>query len=62
MKRNALLKHLQESGCTLKREGKKHSWYVNSINGKLSAVPRHTEIKNTMCDEICKQLGIAKKQ
>ena len=60
MKRNALLKHLKENECTLKREGANHSWFRNTVNGNLAPVPRHTEIKNTLCDEICKQLGIKK--
>ena len=33
------------SGCFLYRHGKKHDIYKNSLNGKMSAVPRHSEIK-----------------
>ncbi len=58
MKRRALLKHLKDHGCELLREGGKHSIYVNRANGKLSPVPRHTEIKKTMARAICKGLEI----
>ena len=60
MKRNVLLKHLKENGCTLDREGGNHSIFVNVKTKAWSPVPRHTEIKDAMCNEICKKLGIAK--
>ena len=59
MKRNILLKHLKENGCTLKREGSNHSWYVNTRNGKLSAIPRHPDINEFTVYKICKQLNIS---
>ena len=61
MKRNVLLAHLKENECTLKREGSKHSWYVNTQNGNLAAVPRHVDINEITVIKICKQLGINKK-
>ena len=60
MKRNVLLKHLKENGCTLKREGANHSWFVNTNNGNLAAIPRHSDVKEFTVLDICKQLGIPK--
>ncbi|MDQ3863834.1 MAG: type II toxin-antitoxin system HicA family toxin [Actinomycetota bacterium] len=58
MKRHALLKHLKEHGCALRREGTRHSIYQNIETGKNTSVPRHTEIDNTTARKICTQLGI----
>lgn len=58
MKRVALLKHLQKSGCMLLREGGKHSWWHNPASNKRSAVPRHNEINDQLAKKICKDLGI----
>ncbi|MDR2579865.1 MAG: type II toxin-antitoxin system HicA family toxin [Fibromonadaceae bacterium] len=58
MKRNVFLKHLKENGCTLKREGSSHSWYVNMLNGNLSSIPRHSDINEITVIKICKQLRI----
>jgi mRNA interferase HicA len=48
MKRTAFVKHLRENHCSLKREGSKHSIFENKINGKLSAVPRHSELADKL--------------
>jgi mRNA interferase HicA len=40
------------------REGSRHSIWKNTISGKLTAVPRHTEIKEFMARKICKDLDI----
>jgi mRNA interferase HicA len=58
MKRHALIKHLQEQGCGLFREGSRHSIYWNPANRQTSAVPRHTEIADKLARKICKDLGI----
>ena len=60
MKRNQLINHLIENGCVWDREGSKHTIYYNPLINKTSSVPRHTEINNIICNEICKQLGISK--
>ena len=59
MKRHVLLKHLQEHGCELLREGSNHSVYWNPVNLRASTVPRHREIDNNLARKICKDLGIA---
>jgi predicted RNA binding protein YcfA (HicA-like mRNA interferase family) len=60
MKRSQLIKHIIENGCIFKREGSNHSIYMNLKTGKKTAIPRHNEIKDTFCNEICKQLEIPK--
>ena len=60
MKRNQLIQHLDIHGCIFKREGRNHSIYMNSKTGKRTAIPRHNEIKDTLCNDICKQLDIPK--
>ena len=57
MKRNLLIKHLQQNGCVLRREGSNHSLY-ESPNGIIVAVPRHPIIVDYTAKTICKQLGI----
>ncbi len=44
MKRIDLIRHVEQQGCELLREGKKHTVYVNRATRKSSAVPRHREI------------------
>jgi predicted RNA binding protein YcfA (HicA-like mRNA interferase family) len=57
VKRRALVRHLEEHGCELLREGANHSIFVNRAEGKTSAVPRHTEINDELAKKICKDLG-----
>jgi mRNA interferase HicA len=58
MKRHEFLRHLRVNGCILKREGAKHSLYMNPINGVVETVPRHVEIDNRLARKICNRLGI----
>ncbi|MEI6435065.1 MAG: type II toxin-antitoxin system HicA family toxin [Bacteroidota bacterium] len=58
MKRGNFLKHLNTNGCTLLREGAKHTIYLNPENQKQSTVGRHQELSNLLCKKICKQLDI----
>ena len=60
MKRNLLLKHLEENECKLYREGGNHSIYCNLRTKKKTAVPRHADIVETTAFDICKQLGVPK--
>jgi len=59
MKRNKLLQYLRVHGCTLLREGGKHSWWHNPGLNKRSAIPRHSEIKDILAKKICRDLGVA---
>jgi len=58
MKRTVLVKHLQQHGCQLLREGARHSVYWNPTNGRTSTVPRHAEIDNMLARKICRDLDI----
>jgi hypothetical protein len=58
VKRRELIRGLVAAGCYLKRHGKKHDVYVNPRTGRSAPVPRHIEIKQSLCDLIRKQLGI----
>ena len=58
MKRENFIRELVDAGCYLKRHGKKHDIYANPKNGKQAPVPRHAEIKESLCQLIRKQLGI----
>jgi mRNA interferase HicA len=59
MKRKVLIRHLENEGCTLLREGSNHSVYINREKKKVSTVPRHKEINDFLAKKICKDLGIA---
>ncbi|MGD8720047.1 MAG: type II toxin-antitoxin system HicA family toxin [Candidatus Zixiibacteriota bacterium] len=59
MKRRALIKELTAAGCVIHRHGKKHDIYRNPDNGRRAPVPRHTEIADSLCRLIKKQLGIS---
>lgn len=58
MKRIDLLRHLEEMGCALFREGSKHSIYKNLATAAMTAIPRHREIKENLARKICDDLGI----
>ena len=58
MKRKEFVRELVKAGCYLKRHGANHDIYINPRNGKKTPVPRHTEIRDTLCKLIKKQLGI----
>jgi len=58
LKRNAFLRELAQRGCILHRHGGRHDLYLNPKNGLKSPIPRHTEIKDSLCRLIRKQLGI----
>ncbi|MEM2919119.1 MAG: type II toxin-antitoxin system HicA family toxin [Candidatus Altiarchaeota archaeon] len=58
MKRYDFIKELVNAGCYLKKHGSKHDIYVNPANGKKAPVPRHSEIKESLCELIRKQPGI----
>ena len=60
MKRSQLIKYLHHNACIFEREGSGHTIYKNLTAGKRTAIPRHAEIKDIVCNEICKQLGIPK--
>jgi predicted RNA binding protein YcfA (HicA-like mRNA interferase family) len=58
LKRRDLLRHLEQHGCGLLREGANHSVYVNRAARKTSTVPRHREINDYLAAKICKDLDV----
>ncbi|MGE5084332.1 MAG: type II toxin-antitoxin system HicA family toxin [Acidobacteriota bacterium] len=52
------MRHLEANGCTLLREGARHSVYYNPVAQRTSTVPRHREVKNPTAIRICKQLSV----
>ncbi len=58
MKRINLIRHLENYGCEFLREGGNHTIYVNRVNQKSSAIPRHREINEFMTRKICRDLQI----
>jgi len=52
------IKELIKAGCHLHRHGHPHDIYLNPRNGRTAPIPRHAEIKDTLCHLIRKQLGI----
>jgi len=58
MKRHEFLKHLRRNGCVPVREGASHSLYQNLANGRIEAIPRHTELKNRLLRGICQRFEI----
>ncbi|MEK7263527.1 MAG: type II toxin-antitoxin system HicA family toxin [Bacteroidota bacterium] len=62
MKRREFIRELEQHQCFLKRHGSNHDIYMNALNGRKSSLPRHNEIKETLCTLIRKQLGIPHEQ
>jgi mRNA interferase HicA len=58
VKRADLIRHLEQHGCELVREGRNHSIYVNRRARKSSSVPRHREINEFLARKICRDLEI----
>lgn len=57
MKRKILEKKLRKVGCYLKREGSSHSLWINPQTGIVEAVPRHTEVKESLAKKILRNLN-----
>jgi mRNA interferase HicA len=58
MKRVDLVRHLEQFGCTLLREGGRHSVFVNRARNKTSTVPRHREVNDFLAKKICRDLEV----
>ena len=61
MKRHTVLRDLRRNGCVLRREGAKHSLWMNPQTGAVETVPRHTEIADRLVEKICRGLGIPRR-
>jgi predicted RNA binding protein YcfA (HicA-like mRNA interferase family) len=58
VKRRDVEAHLRGHGCAVLREGGSHTIWRNESNGRITAVPRHAEIKTPTLREICKALEV----
>jgi predicted RNA binding protein YcfA (HicA-like mRNA interferase family) len=58
MKRSRLICHLQKHGCIFICESGSHTIYKNPLNGKLTSIPRHREVKEFVAKKICDDLGV----
>jgi mRNA interferase HicA len=58
VKRIDLIRHLEQQGCVLFREGGNHSVFINPATRKTSTVPRHRDINDFLARKICKDLQI----
>jgi len=47
-------------GCIFDREGANHTIFYRPATRQVTAVPRHNEIGDIFCNEICKQVSIPK--
>ncbi|MDR0513042.1 MAG: type II toxin-antitoxin system HicA family toxin [Treponema sp.] len=57
MKRQELLKLLNQMGVVFVRHGKKHDVYLQPATKSITAVPRHDEIKQFTARSIIKALS-----
>ncbi|HEX2092287.1 MAG TPA: type II toxin-antitoxin system HicA family toxin [Longimicrobiaceae bacterium] len=58
MKRRDLIRHLEEHGCELLREGGAYSVYINRAARKVSTIPRHRALNEHLARRICKDLEV----
>ncbi|MCE9553508.1 MAG: type II toxin-antitoxin system HicA family toxin [Planctomycetes bacterium] len=58
MKRREFVAELEQAGCVLHRHGARHDIYRNPANGQKAPVPRHSEIGESLCRLIRRQLGL----
>jgi predicted RNA binding protein YcfA (HicA-like mRNA interferase family) len=56
MKRENLIKRLEEMGCIFLRHGSKHDWYHNPKTKTSQPIPRHREINEYLSKHIIKML------
>jgi predicted RNA binding protein YcfA (HicA-like mRNA interferase family) len=56
VKRRDIIKHFEDNGYSLLREGKKHTIYTNGK--KAIPIKRHTTIDRITANQLCKQAGI----
>ena len=58
MNRSEFVRELTQGGCRLLRHGARHDIYENAANGQRAPVPRHAEIRDSLCRLIRRQLGM----
>ncbi|MCC6394828.1 MAG: type II toxin-antitoxin system HicA family toxin [Bryobacterales bacterium] len=58
MKRRDFIRELETSACSLKRSGGRHDIYHNKSTNRSSPVPRRSELPDSLCKLIRRQLGL----
>jgi len=61
LKRSDLVRELIEAGCQLYRHGRRHDLFIHTKTGRKAPVPRHAEIRESLCELIRRQLGLKKR-
>lgn len=56
MKRQNLIRAIEELGCVFLRHGGRHDWYQNPTTKISQPIPRHNEIKDLLAKHILKML------
>ena len=56
VKRRDVIRNFERHGFFLKREGRRHSFYVNGRIGV--AIKRHNTFTRVAANELCKEAGI----
>ncbi|MFA7331736.1 MAG: type II toxin-antitoxin system HicA family toxin [Candidatus Delongbacteria bacterium] len=56
MKRQDLIRTLEQAGCVLLRHGGRHDWYQNPTTKISQPIPRHREIQESLAKHILKLL------
>jgi len=57
LKRDELIKKIEQIGCILIRHGGKHDWYQNPSTRISQPIPRHKEISDSLAKHIVKMLS-----
>ena len=58
MKRQDLIRYIQDCGCRFLREGGSHTVYFNPNSRKATTIPRHREVNDMLVKKICRDLEI----
>jgi mRNA interferase HicA len=58
MKRQDFVREIESRGCHLHRHGGRHDVYLNPTNNHKAPIPRHREIRDSLCHLIRRQLGL----
>jgi hypothetical protein len=58
VKRREFVRELESAGCVLHRHGARHDLYLNPQTGRKAPVPRHSEVRDSLCNLIRKHLGL----
>jgi len=58
VRRRDLVRHLEQQGRHLLREGSSHTPYINPKQREVTTIPRHRETNDHLARKICRDLGV----